>query len=593
MSPAIPDPYVILGVAKDAQIGEIRSAHRKLVLKCHPDKVQDPELKAQKQDEFQKVQQAYEILSDEKERKRYDDTVQLAELRRQMQNKANISVSRSSPKYTEFEIRTAEPSSYKSTSPHMPPNVKVYTPSYSRSWEDDRRSSPRYQDGAEPARSSRREATYSDRPSKRESEKEREREKEREKEKERERRKRREREREEELRRQEKEDKKAREKDKKARDKLRTKDIKRETENKRRDPESPYIETWEEDPYGPKPEKKKSSSSRKHEEKRERSSQRDEPPSVPRYGSEEPTKIDHARAYIQQSQRGGPERTHAYHLRSMPAVPTPPPNDTASFPPPEEEIRRSSARPRPGSGEAPALSREKSSYSRPSRERLDRDRDEPIIVSASPTARHPFPPKMAAHPEMSSSPPHISQAHRTNTMPSSASAARPIPPISRSNTFSGGIEIGDSSANKGRNRTRKYSQVPEEAEFEEDYDRRPTDKERKHRSSKKHRSPERSGTETRYHVDNGRAKLYHSSSYSRKLAGQDHDHESFYYDYEQPSSGTTRAADSHPATAARDAYSGSSYRVKQSRAYGAGDVQYSSYPAAQTYREGYPAVYAA
>uniref|UniRef100_A0A8H7MZP5 J domain-containing protein n=1 Tax=Bionectria ochroleuca TaxID=29856 RepID=A0A8H7MZP5_BIOOC len=90
MSP-LPDHYAILGVAKDAQIPEIRSAHRKLVLKCHPDKVQDPTLKAEKQDEFQKVQTAYEVLSNEKERRRYDDSLRLAELKAQLQNKANSS----------------------------------------------------------------------------------------------------------------------------------------------------------------------------------------------------------------------------------------------------------------------------------------------------------------------------------------------------------------------------------------------------------------------------------------------------------------------------------------------------------------------
>ena len=49
MSSFPPDPYKVLGVSKDAQTPEIRSAHRKLVLKCHPDKVQDPTLKAKKQ----------------------------------------------------------------------------------------------------------------------------------------------------------------------------------------------------------------------------------------------------------------------------------------------------------------------------------------------------------------------------------------------------------------------------------------------------------------------------------------------------------------------------------------------------------------
>lgn len=95
---------------------EIRSAHRKLVLKCHPDKVQDPTLKAEKQDEFQRVQQAYELLSDEHERRCYDDQVKLAELRKQFQ-RANIST----PRSREY------------------PEGHVY--SYPRSWED---MGPRY-----------------------------------------------------------------------------------------------------------------------------------------------------------------------------------------------------------------------------------------------------------------------------------------------------------------------------------------------------------------------------------------------------------------------------------------------------------------
>ena len=107
MSPLPPDPYKILGVSKDARIPEIRSAHRKLVLKCHPDKVQDPKLKAAKQDEFQKVQQAYELLSDDRERQRYDDQARLADLREQLRNKANISTPRAAPK--EYNVYTADP----------------------------------------------------------------------------------------------------------------------------------------------------------------------------------------------------------------------------------------------------------------------------------------------------------------------------------------------------------------------------------------------------------------------------------------------------------------------------------------------------
>ncbi|MCJ1307069.1 Diphthamide biosynthesis protein 4 [Agyrium rufum] len=80
-SPIPPDPYKALGVPKDATITTIRSAHRKLVLKCHPDKVADATAKAKAADEFHQVQQAYEILSDDTRRKHYDDQVKLAELR--------------------------------------------------------------------------------------------------------------------------------------------------------------------------------------------------------------------------------------------------------------------------------------------------------------------------------------------------------------------------------------------------------------------------------------------------------------------------------------------------------------------------------
>jgi curved DNA-binding protein CbpA len=78
-----PDPYDALGVAKDADIAAIRSSYRKLVLKHHPDRIQDPALKEKGKDAFQKIQQAYELLSDESKRSRYDDEVKLAALRRE------------------------------------------------------------------------------------------------------------------------------------------------------------------------------------------------------------------------------------------------------------------------------------------------------------------------------------------------------------------------------------------------------------------------------------------------------------------------------------------------------------------------------
>jgi len=57
--------YEILGVAKDATLTEIKKAHKKLILKHHPDKGGDPE-------KFKEVQKAYEVLSDSNSRSVYD-----------------------------------------------------------------------------------------------------------------------------------------------------------------------------------------------------------------------------------------------------------------------------------------------------------------------------------------------------------------------------------------------------------------------------------------------------------------------------------------------------------------------------------------
>ncbi|KAL8932800.1 MAG: hypothetical protein Q9211_006122, partial [Gyalolechia sp. 1 TL-2023] len=84
-SPLPPDPYKALDVAKDASLATIRTAHRKLVLKTHPDKVQgDEALKKKRAEDFHQIQQAYEILSDDARRKAYDERVKLATLRAEM-----------------------------------------------------------------------------------------------------------------------------------------------------------------------------------------------------------------------------------------------------------------------------------------------------------------------------------------------------------------------------------------------------------------------------------------------------------------------------------------------------------------------------
>ncbi len=93
----MPDYYEILGVKRDATSDEIKKAYRKLALEFHPDKLIDEgreldELKAKKKDgklllqseedqqdqleekltKFKEISVAYEILSDQINKARYD-----------------------------------------------------------------------------------------------------------------------------------------------------------------------------------------------------------------------------------------------------------------------------------------------------------------------------------------------------------------------------------------------------------------------------------------------------------------------------------------------------------------------------------------
>jgi molecular chaperone DnaJ len=68
------DYYKILGVARDANVNEIKSAYRKLAHKFHPDKGGDAE-------KFKEINEAYQVLSNQEKRSQYDRFGQAFEAR--------------------------------------------------------------------------------------------------------------------------------------------------------------------------------------------------------------------------------------------------------------------------------------------------------------------------------------------------------------------------------------------------------------------------------------------------------------------------------------------------------------------------------
>jgi DnaJ-class molecular chaperone len=64
------DYYAVLGVAKNAQEKDVKSAYRKLARKWHPDA--NPNNQKEAEEKFKEISEAYEVLGDPEKRKKYD-----------------------------------------------------------------------------------------------------------------------------------------------------------------------------------------------------------------------------------------------------------------------------------------------------------------------------------------------------------------------------------------------------------------------------------------------------------------------------------------------------------------------------------------
>ncbi|KAL2268494.1 hypothetical protein VTJ83DRAFT_3340 [Remersonia thermophila] len=545
-----PDPWKALGVERTADKAEIRSAYKKLVLKCHPDKIQDPALKALKASEFQKVQQAYELLNDDVERTKYEQKLRLAEMQRakaqEVKTTPNISVPRSSSKYSTatYDVPSPERPKHKSSSSSEKLHA-YYAATPKRSQEEiitSIRITPVYEEPGEkpekPEKTARRTASY-EKSSRRDEERREERrrrkeeeELEREKEKEREREK-------------EKERKAEKKRLEKERERERDKDRRRASEDKRR----PYLEEYhdkfekviqEDEKYVTGKSEKKKSPSKKHDETRERErdrERRDRDKSSshraksPHVGTEKHEEIfESVKDYIAKSGSSLPTTsvplywTQSPKDRDPPAVPTPPPVDL------EDDVpRHVSSRHRRASNEA-ARSREKLK--------------EYDGADASPKAR-PIPNLSRAYtaaPTIPESPPRSSR-----TQPD----VYTIPSLSRNQTWGPGMT----------------SDYEFDFELDEEHDRR------RHRGSHSHSRRHRSPSGHRYKSS---SKLdptlypYGESPTSRRS-------------YTVPTEGLNPY--SRSPTSYRDAHG---FRVKVSKDYTEGDVVYSRYEEPLYYHpEGY------
>ncbi|KAF2738744.1 DnaJ-domain-containing protein [Polyplosphaeria fusca] len=135
-TPLPPDPYAALGVSKNADAGTIKTTYRKLALRCHPDKVTDESLKQQKQEEFHKIQQAYELIGDEEKRALYDAEVKLDSLRKEKAARGGNTTTET--RTAQYDVRTQAPAGAQASFGARGPSRYEAPKSSSRAYDDDR-----------------------------------------------------------------------------------------------------------------------------------------------------------------------------------------------------------------------------------------------------------------------------------------------------------------------------------------------------------------------------------------------------------------------------------------------------------------------
>lgn len=99
--------YASLGVSQDANFQEIKKSYRKLARKYHPDRNKSPLA----EETIKKINEAFEILSDRKKRKKYDsdsyDNFDSNEASNEVNNENLSSQNRLNPhKFTDHQSNT-------------------------------------------------------------------------------------------------------------------------------------------------------------------------------------------------------------------------------------------------------------------------------------------------------------------------------------------------------------------------------------------------------------------------------------------------------------------------------------------------------